>query len=163
VLLYSFASVSIILATGGGAIVFADQANVSATHPLYGLKRASENIRLALSSSQKKTELESAFAQRRLDEIQKIQTNAVSENAARAALVKKLDVDFENHIDAALERLDDSSTGPAQTAQGVICKNIEQVLQRHAQIAPDKSDLPQDLARLKNKCKNPQGRSEGSN
>lgn len=162
-LLYGFASFSLFLVTSGGAIVFADQKNVGATHPLYGLKRAGENIRLALSSPQKKTELESAFAQRRLDEIQKIQTDSVNEDDTRAILIKKLDADFEKHIDAALDRIDDSPADAAQTAKDAPCQSISQAIERHTKIVPDKSGLPNDLARLKEKCNRPQVKAEGKN
>jgi hypothetical protein len=162
-LIYGFSSFSLLLATSGGAIVFADQKNVSATHPLYGLKRTSENIRLALSSAQKRTELESAFAERRLDEIQKIQTDSVNENAARATLIKKLDADFENHIDAALERIDDSPASTAQAAKNASCQNITQAIERHTKMVPDKGDWPKDLSKLKNKCAKPQEKAGSNN
>lgn len=51
------------------ASVYADTANVSAENPFYALKRLNESVRLVLSQSSAKPQLEAVFATRRAKEI----------------------------------------------------------------------------------------------
>lgn len=76
-LLWKYATVSLVVmfSMTGGMAVFADAGNVPATHPLYGFKRLSEQVRLDLSSPAQQVELHRLFAQRRLKEASEIKNN----------------------------------------------------------------------------------------
>ena len=72
---YSLAVFIILVFLGSGAAVYADRANVDYAHPLYSLKRTVEAVRVELASSQQQPVLQTELAQRRLDEIKKIEAD----------------------------------------------------------------------------------------
>ena len=73
VLKYSLASFFSLIFLGSGAAVYADKANVDYNHPLYSLKRVAEAIRIELAPAEQLPVLHTEFAQRRLDEVKKIE------------------------------------------------------------------------------------------
>ncbi len=76
---------------------YADTANVSATNPLYPLKRLSEDVQLALTPAPEKAQLQARFAVRRADEIAALQASAPS-----STLIPKLMHDLNKEIGDSL-------------------------------------------------------------
>ena len=76
---------------------YADTANVSATNPLYPLKRLSEDVQLALTPAPEKAQLQARFAVRRADEIAALQASAPS-----STLIPKLIHDLNKEIGDSL-------------------------------------------------------------
>ncbi|HEY5221151.1 MAG TPA: DUF5667 domain-containing protein [Candidatus Paceibacterota bacterium] len=80
-----------------GLSAYADTANVSATSPLYSLKRIGENVQLAFASPVQKSQLQATFAVRRANEIAALQTSAPS-----STLIPQLTSDLDQDIDTSL-------------------------------------------------------------
>jgi hypothetical protein len=109
-----------VLAVGVGLSAYADTANVSATNPLYSLKRLGENVQLALAPASEKTQLQATFAVRRANEIAALQASAPS-----STLIPELTNNMEQDISASLgvvtnatgtANIDTSDTGSASGA-----------------------------------------------
>lgn len=86
-----------VLAVGVGLSAYADTANVSATNPLYPLKRLSENVQLALAPAAEKPQLQATFAVRRANEIASLQASAPS-----STLIPQLTTDLDQDISSSL-------------------------------------------------------------
>jgi hypothetical protein len=71
---YSFAGLLGLVFLSGGAAVYADKTNVDSGHPLYELKRVVEAVRVELAPAEELPVLHTELAQRRLDEIKKIES-----------------------------------------------------------------------------------------
>ena len=69
---YASVMVMVILAMTSGMAVFADVNDVPVTHSLYQFKRLSENVRLEVSSPDKKIALHQVIIQRRVKELQEL-------------------------------------------------------------------------------------------
>ena len=92
---------------GVGLSAYADTANVSATNPLYPLKRLSENVQVALAPASEKPQLQATFAVRRADEIAALQVAAPS-----STLIPQLTSDLDQDINTSLGALaENTSTG----------------------------------------------------
>lgn len=95
---YVFAVIVIVIGGASGLAAFADVKNVSASSPLYQLKRVSEQTRLVLTPVQRKSAVHAQLAERRLKEI---------EDADSLPMVKQLDEDFHNEINKVIEQSDE--------------------------------------------------------
>jgi len=73
VLKYGLGTLFSLVFIGSGAAVFADKTNVEYSHPLYSLKRVVEAVRIELAPVEQLAVLHTEFAQRRLDEVKKIE------------------------------------------------------------------------------------------
>jgi len=73
VLKYSLASFFGLIFLGSGAAVYADKTNVDYSHPLYNFKRVAEAMRVNLAPEEQLPILHNELAQRRLDEVKKIE------------------------------------------------------------------------------------------
>jgi hypothetical protein len=85
---YSFAGLLSLAILSGGAAVYADKTNVDSGHPLYELKRAVEAVRVELAPAEELPVLHTELAQRRLDEIKKIESEvstSIQETASEEA------------------------------------------------------------------------------
>ena len=83
----------------GTASVYADQSNVGVQSPLYPLKRVSESVRFAVSSDEKKQELQTELAVRRVEEVEKggsggvaMEANAELKQSLKSLPVRELSV-----------------------------------------------------------------------
>ena len=87
------------------ASAYADTANVSATSPLYPLKRLGENVQLALTPASQKARVQATFAVRRVDEITQLQATQPS-----STLIRSLDNDLNADISSSVN-MDNSEKG----------------------------------------------------
>ncbi len=142
---YSFLSASAILVINGSAIVFADQANVKASSPLYPFKRASESIRLKLASSEQKPYLRYKFAQRRIEEINDL---AAATDNSSAEKIKDLSDDFHNQLDGVLDKLDNGNINKIERSK--LCQSAHDIVSEYNQASPN---YPEDMADLEARCK----------
>ena len=101
-----------------GMSVYADTANVSATNPLYPLKRLSENVQLALTPASQKAQLQATFAVRRVKEIDALQASHPT-SPLIPALTHDLDSEISSSLAAIVGAPTNSSTS-ASTTIGII-------------------------------------------
>lgn len=103
---YATVAIVAILSMTSGMAVFADANNVPATHPLYNLKRMSEQVRIGLSSPPQQVELHRIFAHRRLEEVAELETenNDHPTPIQSQKRIDKLNNDFENETEAGLNK-----------------------------------------------------------
>ena len=73
---------------GSGAAVYADKQNVGYESPFYLLKRVAETARITLTPVEQVPSLHTEFAQRRLDELKAIQTEAPAPVAPAPAVTQ---------------------------------------------------------------------------
>ena len=106
---YATIAIVAVLASTSGAAVFADATNVPATHPLYGFKRMSEQVRMGLSTPAQQVELHKIFAQRRLEEASEIEADHDDHPIAPQSQlqVNGLDKDFQNETEVGLDKAQD--------------------------------------------------------
>ncbi len=83
-----------------GVSVYADASNVTASSPLYPLKRLSETVRLAIAPNQEKPQLQASFAARRAGEISKLVAIDPSSTAI-ANLSQDLNTDINDSLAGA--------------------------------------------------------------
>jgi hypothetical protein len=112
--LWKYATITAVIALTmtSSMAVFADANNVSASHPLYNLKRLSEQVRLDVSSPGQKVELHKAFAQRRLKEASEIEKNGTPDLPATPApgvrvRIEQLKEDFRTEAETGLDQTQD--------------------------------------------------------
>lgn len=72
---YSLGAFFLIILIGSGAVVYADKANVDYNNPLYNFKRLAESVRITIAPQEQLPVLHAELAQRRLDEIKKIEAD----------------------------------------------------------------------------------------
>ena len=72
---YGLGSLFSLILIGSGAVVYADKANVDYNNPLYNFKRLAESIRITIAPVEQLPVLHTELAQRRLDEIKKIEAD----------------------------------------------------------------------------------------
>ena len=146
---YATIAIVTVLSMTSGIAVFADANNVSATHPLYNLKRISENVRLELSSPEKKLQLHQVLVQRRLKEVTELDTeekrvptrnvpsvarrdiaSASSEVnlTPRQIKIKKLDSDFRKEAESVLDQAQRLSIDKEDHIR--ICREIVNTINR---------------------------------
>ncbi len=126
---YAMALVVAVVASTGGLAAYADIKDVAPESPLYTLKRASEQTRLALAPTQTKITVHTQLAERRLKEIEKVAPGAAGTAVAtkaqtiapagmvvlkvasdspaientRSAMVKKLHEDLRHELEDAID------------------------------------------------------------
>ncbi len=127
---YSFASALMVLTMSGGAMVYANQANVGADHPLYIFKRAGENIRLQLAPQNQKPLLNSEFAERRVSEIKEIKEK---DDSAEEESIEKLNTDFDSQLNKAFEKFEEESNNGniSQTDRSKFCRSVFRIIKEH--------------------------------
>ncbi len=104
-----------VVCVAAGMSVYADTANVSATNPLYPLKRLSENIQLTFTPASQKPRLEATFAVRRVKEI-----DALRASHPTSTLIPALTDDLDSEISSSLAAITGASAGnPADTSTAV--------------------------------------------
>jgi hypothetical protein len=135
VLKYSFFFVSLLVILSVGAMVYADRADVPYNHPLYSLKKANENIQVQLASPADAPDLYNRLAQRRIDEMNAIQSDPGQDNQSKVKNIKALSLDLEQEIDNALIKLDavkDQKSNPEEEKK--LCKSIATIIENHRKI-----------------------------
>ncbi len=115
---YALITLLILISTTVGLTTFADQANVPANHPLYQLKRLSEQIRLDLSTPQKQIVLHQEFADRRLKEIKEVKAGV----AKNTSLENKLTKDFQHEAESTIDQAEHQNI--KQDKQKALCQHI---------------------------------------
>jgi hypothetical protein len=96
-----------VLGIAGGVSVYADTTNVSATSPLYSLKRMSENIHLAVTPPPQKAQLQATFAVRRGNEIEALQAQNPSSTLI-VGLTTELDDSMSSSLNSNIEVMSSS-------------------------------------------------------
>jgi len=152
--LFKWQSVSlailVLVLISGSSIILADSQNVSISHPLYGLKRISENIRLATSPKNNRIVISNQLAQRRMQEMQDIN----SRNLPKVKLTS-VNNDFDQEINISVSELHN-----IQIQQGAqlkkLCAEVQTIIQNHQKIealySPDSDNDTQYLEDLKISC-----------
>lgn len=125
---WRFALVAVLLAFmfGGGVMAMANEPGVGPGHPLYSIKRAGENIQLALASNRQKPLVHYQLAKNRLAEIKMLNdrinqaqvVNEENQNPAKGEVssvdsedknqeeLGELNQEFDAQIDATLKKID---------------------------------------------------------
>ncbi len=146
---YATIAIVAVLSMTSGMAVFADASNVPVTHPLYSLKRLSEQIRLGLSTPEQQVELHQIFAQRRLEEASELETNhddrpITPESQTR---INGLDNDFQKETEHGLDKTQDPQVHAAARAK--FCQDILDIIQQDAPTNP----LPSPMVdHIKTRC-----------
>lgn len=103
-----------LLCIGVGLSAYADTANVSATNPLYPLKRIGESVQLALAPASEKPQLQATFAVRRANEIAALQVSAPS-----STLIPRLTSELDQDINTSLGVAEATSSAQSTTTTTV--------------------------------------------
>lgn len=95
---------AVLMAFVGGAAVYADARNVGAKNMLYPLKRAQEEVRVALAPADARPGLHLGLAERRAREIKSLEKDP----AANGAAIKGLERDIGNSVSSSLSSADEA-------------------------------------------------------
>lgn len=145
---YATVTIATVFAMTSGMTVFADVNNVPVTHPLYNLKRASEQVRLGLSSPTQQVELHRVFAHRRLEEASELETESQIPAQVQNR-IDKLNKDFENETETGINKAQRVVDHPEVRTQ--LCNDILNTIQNK----PMGNKLPKHMIdRIKSKCDN---------
>ena len=98
---YALIIILIAISTTGGVMTYADANNVPTTHPLYPLKRWSEQIRMDLSTPQQQVTLHKDLAERRLHELEEVKLASTSQGPA---IENNLANDFQHEADKTIDQ-----------------------------------------------------------
>jgi hypothetical protein len=128
----TFAVIALIILGNGGALIYADVANVPIDHPLYSYKRVAEEVRGFTSTQSQKVKLESELAERRIDEIKKIEDHGIIPVTATTTQKnhkkqKELE-DLRGNLQTHLDSLDHEAEMPEvkkEIEKTDICKGID--------------------------------------
>ncbi|MDR3559249.1 MAG: DUF5667 domain-containing protein [Candidatus Pacebacteria bacterium] len=165
---WRFAFLGTVLAflAGGGVMAMACQSGVSPGQPLYSVKRAGENVQLALASKSQEPFVHYQLAKNRLAEIKdlndEISSDRVLDSSGNSssqgvplagsadknqAEIGKLDREFDAQIDAALKKIDQIDdrvsdqyadlSGSDQRKEKELCQSIAVTLKEHSLILSD--------------------------
>jgi hypothetical protein len=135
ILKYGLASFLAVFLSGSGLTVFAEKANVGASHPLYPLKRISETVQIKLAPSDNKVSLHNEFAERRLGEIKEIKTTNATSTAREIEKIESLDEDLHFQVNSALEEA--SLAGLKKEERSDLCRSISRVIEDEDEIIPE--------------------------
>ena len=105
---YSIVTMVVVLCASSGLVALANKADVSASNPLYNLKRVGEKVQLAVSTEEKQVVLHEKFAQRRLNEIKQVQMAAAPQ--AIPTPTPEAAVALKNQIQVSSSKLEVAST-----------------------------------------------------
>lgn len=146
---YTTIAIVTVLSLTSGIAVFADASNVPVTHPLYNLKRMSEQVRLDLSSLDQQIELHKIFAQRRLEEVSELKAGQDDHPIPRGFQdrIDGLNKDFQNEADDGLNQ----AKNPQVRAEARVkfCHDILSTIQSR----PHSNQLPvQMVDHIKTRC-----------
>ncbi len=122
----------------GGGTVYASQFSLPGD-AFYPIKLLSENAQTALTfNSEKKVELETKFANRRLEEIQKLQERIQKKNGGiPPEIVEKAMERAEQKLERAQERIAQMEEGQRKDMALGAASRLEEALQTHQQILSD--------------------------
>lgn len=146
---YATVAVVAVLSMTSGMAVFADANNVPATHPLYGFKRVSEQVRIGLSSPTQQVELHKTFAQRRLEEASELKTEQDDKPIPPGFQnrIDGLNKDFQNETDNGLDQAKDPQVRVVDRVK--FCNDILDTIQNR----PQSNQLPvQIMDHIKARC-----------
>ena len=179
---WRFALSGIFLAflAGGGVMALAYQPSVGPSHPLYSVKRAGENIQLALSSKNQEPFVHYQLAKNRLAEIKILNDNTQNQNSndqnnlskqsidpdaanKKQAELEKLNQEFNVQIDAALRKIDQiddkvndrysNLTSSTKKKQKDHCESIAAALkERNSVLSNFDIDYKEDFMTWQNNC-----------
>ena len=124
---------------GSGAAVYADKANVDCGHPLYNLKRAVEAVRIELAVSEQLPVLHTQLAQRRLDEIKKIELET-------ALTAEEVTTKIEDILDTATTTESTTTTTKKITTQKKTEEKIEEEKNRQELMANLRNQMRQEVS-----------------
>jgi len=148
---YGTASVLGLMFLGSGAAVYADKTNVNSSHPLYGLKRVAETVRLTLAPVSQSPILHTQFAARRLQEIKAINlapppanlpsgiktTDELMDGKMKVQISKQnqkmaeLRTQMRQEIDSAISEIEQKQVG--KTSAKNVCVSVSQIMKEDEQ------------------------------
>jgi hypothetical protein len=131
-------AIIVALLAGGGGTVYASQSSLPGD-ALYPVKLMTEDVQTTVAwNPEKKVEMETKFANRRLEEVQKLQKRLKNKDGEIKPEV------VEKAMERAAERLDKAEARIAEMEEGVLkdkaltaASHLEEALQNHEQILSD--------------------------
>ncbi len=146
---YAMGVAMVIVATTGGLAAYADIKDVAAESPLYTLKRASEQTRLAFTPVQSKPGVHTQLAVRRLKEIEKIDPTpvAVAARAQSQTSIAPADVAVLKEASGSASVNRDRSA-IVKRLHEELGKELEQAISQQTSKKQDKDDVSSASARI---------------
>lgn len=135
-----FAGVLAALLFNGTILVFADTKNVDANNPFYPYKRVAEYMRVRFAPTKEaKVDLQEQFAERRLEEIKKVEKNEKAEKTEirKEKNREKLE-ELTDDLNQAIARTVDDATEVKKDKTERICEKLSKVVEEHKQIGRGK-------------------------
>ena len=147
---YGLFSFLALLFLSASAFVYADQKNVGADHPLYGIKILGETIQLTFSPEKNKSDLNYKFAQRRLQEIREVKEKEQDSIEKEEKKIDKLSDEFDDSIDDALDKIDKIEDNPGsisnpEARKNELCDSISQAINDYKQTISSQNENEKDL------------------
>ena len=147
---YSALTLLLFLLLNGGVILFAEEQNVDAEHPLYPFKRASEKIQIRLSKPEKKILLYEKFARRRLEELKQLKIRKNSEK------IKKINKNLNTQLSLAIKVLRNGKVKKEKIS--VLCDSLFDIIKKQKEIIPEKPTIEASMKEECNSKNNTKGR-----
>ena len=125
----AIATLILFFSVSGGAAALADVSDVGPEHPLYPLKRVSEEVRVFLATARSQPELHKALAERRLKELQRVQS-------ARLTIrkIKKLEQDLARRVDAVLQSAARAKREGRTDEYRELCRSVAAIVVKRHQV-----------------------------
>jgi hypothetical protein len=178
---FAFLGMLLVFLAGSGVMAMADQPGVGPGHPLYSVKKAGENIQLALASQSQKPFVHYQLAKNRLAEIKTLndrisRTETLGGNQDSAGNVPaagsddkdqkelgELNQEFDLQIDAALKKIDliddqandqaSNLTSSARRKEKNLCQSIAVTLkERNSALENFDIDYEKDFSIWQQNC-----------
>ncbi len=124
----TFAVIALFIGLNGGALIYADSANVPVEHPLYSYKRIAEDVRGFTSTPSQKIKLETQLAERRIQEIKKIEEDEihkVGKNKDKAVITSRATSTATTTISGTSTIKKNSKNNKKQKELEMLKKNLE--------------------------------------
>jgi hypothetical protein len=148
---YALAALAGIFILNGGAVIYADTADVAATHPLYTYKRVAEEVKVRTATSAKRPEVEIKIAERRIKEMKFINAQAgitatntmtasstatssvvlsttskpvktISKNSGKINI--QLKQNFQKHMEALEKHIQKEDSSNRQEKKEIVCQKL---------------------------------------
>lgn len=126
---------------GGGGVAYASQGSLPGD-TLYPVKLMTEDVQTTVAwNPEKKVELESRFANRRLEEIQKLQERLKKKNGEiNPEIIERAMERAEKRLEKAEERIAQMEEGKLKDKAMEATSRLEEALEKHQQILSDLAD-----------------------
>ncbi|MDD5433722.1 MAG: hypothetical protein PHE77_03690 [Candidatus Pacebacteria bacterium] len=161
---YILAVLLAIAVFSGGTAAFAEIQNVSATHPLYKIKRLGETVQIKVAPQNVKSQMHNKFAQRRLDEIKQIKSEIKEPSNNDIVTIDNLNQDFTAEIKETINEIEvpqnNATSADEQESEKEkkmeenlknTCQSISQKIEEYKKILPQGQEN-EDWHEFEGKC-----------